>query len=224
MKWIALVGIALLMFYCSPKNIDKSEKNGNLSQLSSEGECDFTCLQAKAIAAENEGAFDSALEINEELRKLDPNNVTIFNTISGLHGSLGHYDQEIEWAKKALQVNPRYELAYINWGNALLAKKSYAQAKERFLQALAINPKSAPALYHLGLVADWQGQLDLALSYYQRAIAVDPTFEDPIYNAAAVLSNLRRYAEARNYLRLLLDLNPQDAQALALLQEIKFAS
>lgn len=224
MKWIALIGIVLLMFFCSQKNVNKSQKNANLPQLESEGECDSPCLQARAMAAENDGALDSALDINYELRKLDPDNLAISNTIAGLHGSMGHYDLEIEWAKKALQINPRYEPAYINWGNALLAKKSYSQAKERFLQALVINPKSALALYHIGLVADWQGELELALVYYQRAIAADPTFEDPIYNAAALLSNLRRYSEARNYLRLLLDLNPHDAQAKSLLQEIKLAS
>ena len=224
-KWVAIGLLVCVLGYCSrsPQRIDKTAAQAE--QHSDGGECDAVCLQAKAlraeaIQAEDEGDAEKALRLNQELAQLDPNNPAVENTVAGLQGTLGRYDEEIAWAKRALQSNPRYEQAYINWGNALLAQKQYAKAKERFSQALAINPQSAIAHYHLGLALDWEGQLEQALISYQKALSLDARFEDAYYNAATVLANLRRYPEARRYLQQLLEFNPQDAQARALLQEL----
>ena len=212
--------IVCALAYCSrsPKRIDVN--TSRTEQQLEQGDCDATCLQAKAMQAEGEQDYEKALGLNEQLSQLEPNNAAVENTVAGLQGTLGRYDQEIAWAKRALASNPRYEQAYINWGNALLAQKQYAGARERFSQALAINPQSAIAYYHLGLALDWEGHLEQSLGAYQKAIALDSRFEDAYYNGAAVLANLRRYAEARRYLQQLLEINPQDAQARNLLQEL----
>ncbi|QWD63389.1 tetratricopeptide repeat protein [Polynucleobacter sp. MWH-UH2A] len=219
-KWVAIGLLVFVLGYCSrsPRPVDKASLQAE--QRLEDGECDAVCIQAKALQAEDDGDLEMALTLNQELAQLDSGNPAVENTVAGLHGALSRYDEEISWAKRALQSNPRYEQAYINWGNALLAQKQYAKAKERFSQALVINPQSAIAHYHLGLTLDWEGQLEQALVFYQKALSLDSRFEDAYYNAATVLANLRRYPEARRYLQQLLDLNPQDAQARALLQEL----
>ncbi len=153
-KWLIIGLVICILGYCSRSNQRTFDSNAQTELRPEQQQCDADCLQAEAMQAEIVRDYEKALELNQELAQLLPNNAAAENAVAGLQGILGRYEEEIAWAKKALSSNPRYEQAYINWGNALLAQKQYANAYERFSRAQAINPQSAMALYHMGLTLE----------------------------------------------------------------------
>lgn len=86
----------------------------------------------------------------------------------------GRYDDALARFKTALQ-NPLYrtpELASLRAGECALRKPDRALAEQHFRQALARNPRLAPALYHMAQISFDAGQALSARGYLQRYFEV----------------------------------------------------
>jgi tetratricopeptide (TPR) repeat protein len=70
------------------------------------------------------------------------------------------------------------------------------EAKQFYLEVLAINVKHAKSLYGIGLIAHETGNLDAAARMMQRAIAVDPKEAEYRASLGAVLREQRKLDEA----------------------------
>ncbi len=87
------------------------------------------------------------------------------------------------------------------------------------------NPKPASAsVYNLGLKSYEQGDIPSAISFFKRAIDLDPTFVDAYYNLGAIYKKQKSYSEATNLFHKAVDLNPKDTEALYELSACYFAS
>src|SRR4051812_11609233 len=71
-------------------------------------------LIKQALAREDAGDLRGAIEVYKRLLQLEPKDVRAMNTIAGLYGKLGDFEEEIGWAKKAIAENPQFQFAYIN--------------------------------------------------------------------------------------------------------------
>ena len=87
------------------------------------------------------------------------------------------------------------------------------QAKQLYLQVLAIDVRHAKSLYGLGLILHQIGNLDAAASIMRRAIAVNPN--DAAYHASlgAVLLDQGKMEEAKPHLERSLALKPDSTEA-----------
>lgn len=73
------------------------------------------------------------------------------------------------------------------------------------------NPKPASAsLYNLGLKSYEQGDLKSAISFFKRAIDLDPEFVDAHYNLGAIFKKQRDFSLAINALQKAYNINPKD--------------
>src|SRR5207302_1408846 len=82
--------------------------------------------------------------------------------------------EAIEILGRTKQVGPpTYELAF-NFAGMYLLKKDPTRALEYYDQALALNPKSIAALKQAAGIAEEQGELEHALSYWIRAKKIEP--------------------------------------------------
>ncbi len=72
---------------------------------------------------------------------------------------------------------PSYELAF-NLAGVYLLKKDFGRALEYYDQALSLNPQAIPALEQAAGIAEGQGELEHALSYWIRAKKIEPN--DPL--------------------------------------------
>ena len=66
------------------------------------------------------------------------------------HFKAGNLDQAITDYTRALEINPRYDVAYNNRGIAYRQKGQYDQAISDYNRALKINPRLAEAYYNRG--------------------------------------------------------------------------
>lgn len=178
-------------------------------------------LKQQAIQLEEAGDLAGAMAVNQRLLLLKPDDVAVMNTIAGLYGVQHQYQQEIEWADKALAIDTAYAPAHINRGNALAALGRIDEAKTAFQRVIQVAPDNPLGPYSLGVLAERQGQIESALAWCQQSIKIDPTFENGWFNAAAMYANLRRWGEATTALQKIAALNPEADDALRMLQIVQ---
>jgi tetratricopeptide (TPR) repeat protein len=195
-----------------------SQKSGGDASLQ---DATIARLIKEGIAREDAGDLKGAIEINQKILQLDPRNIYVMNTIAGLFGKLGEFEQEMAWAQKAIAINSQFDLAHINSGNALAGLKRYNEAAEAYNKAIRINPKNPLGIYSLGVMEEDQGNFKKALEFYRQSIQIDPKFENGYFNLAAMHANLKQFEEAIAVLKKLIELNPQSEDAKAMLRQIE---
>ena len=121
---------------------------------------------------------------------------------------------------------PHFAMAYVGLGEALLDRGEKASAMASFGQAQAINDASAGRHNEIA-VALTQGtptkeQLEEALSHLHTAVILNPGLVEPRINAARILIQLGRAAEAEPLTRDTLRLSPNSIPARQTLAESLF--
>ena len=97
----------------------------------------------------------------------------------------GEYDSAVGDYNRAIELNPKDALAYLNRGRAYYNKTSYDLAIVDFTKAIEINPKSLPAYLNRGEAFEKKDDLQKALGDYQKAVELDA-------NNESAKNNLRR--------------------------------
>jgi tetratricopeptide (TPR) repeat protein len=100
----------------------------------------------------------------------------------------------------------------ISAGIASQGAGQYAAAAQYYEKAVALQPKSAVALYNLGDVEQLQNLDAAAKSHYLAALAVDPNFISALYNLATLEANSSPI-EAEALYEQVIKLSPSDADA-----------
>jgi tetratricopeptide (TPR) repeat protein len=80
--------------------------------------------------------------------------------------------------------------------------------------SLACNPRDWWAHYGLGTLHQGSGQVDKAIEYYQRAIAIQPDEPLPHYNLGVALASVNRLDEAVEEYKKTLEFQPNNAVAM----------
>ena len=208
--------LILLLFAYADVMLAQQESNATSSQSP-----EATSLIKQAFAREDAGDLKGAIEVYQKLLQLEPKDVRAMNTIAGLYGKLGDFEEEMVWAKKAIAENPQFHLAYINYGNALGSLGRVDEARAAFEKAVQLDPKEPLAVYSLGVLAEQQEDYKTALELYKKSTELDPKFENGYFNLAATYANLKRFDEAIAALKKLLELNPRAEDAKAMLADIE---
>lgn len=101
---------------------------------------------------------------------------------AGAHFNLGMAygamanDQEIGEYQRAIEIDPDYVPAYLNWGGALFAKGQYEQAIDLYRRGINVNPLNASLHYSLSLALDKAGKKGEAQSELTLAQKIDPKY------------------------------------------------
>lgn len=178
-------------------------------------------LIKQAILLEDSKQFARAIAKYEEVLKLEPKDFAAMATIAGLYGKMEMPKEEVIWAKKAIDTNPKFYQAHINHGNGLAMQGLFSDALKSYDAAAKLAPTNPLPVYSMGVVAEEQRDLPKALTYYKRSIELDPKFEDGLFSAAAMHANLKQFAEAKALLKKLLEMNPKDEDARQMLAQIE---
>ena len=110
-------------------------------------------------------------------------------------GNLGAAQTSLETATR---LRPRLVEAILELGNLLIVRQEFAAAKETLQRAVEVTPESAEAHNLLGLARLRAGDASGAVPYFERALALDPTLANAIYNLALGLRDLGRIEQSRD--------------------------
>lgn len=98
-------------------------------------------------------------------------------------------------------------------GTFLLSSKVFAQSPNP--QNDSKNPKPASAsVYNLGLKSYEQGDTTSAITFFKRAIDIDPDFVDAYFNLGAIYKKQKSYYNAIQAFQKVVDLSPEDNEAV----------
>jgi tetratricopeptide (TPR) repeat protein len=101
--------------------------------------------------------------------------------------------------KQQLEANPNDPAVLGELGNLYMDAAHYPQAIDYYERAVRIRP-DANVLTDLGICYRNAGKLDTALETFRQARKIDPGRWQALFNEAIVLSDLKRYDEARSVL------------------------
>jgi tetratricopeptide (TPR) repeat protein len=131
---------------------------------------------------------------------LDPANDAALGGMFQLYSRVAQYEKLQPFLDRGLKAKPDSQMLLMLSGNCLMAQEHWAEAKSRFEQALAKDPKNAAALVNRGSALHHLGDAKAAIEDYRRAIGLDPKGVEAPVNLATALEAENRAAEARDVL------------------------
>jgi tetratricopeptide (TPR) repeat protein len=124
---------------------------------------------------------------------------------------------------RALAIHPGFPQAHNNLGVLLAAEGGIEAALDHFSRAVAHRPDFAEAHYNMANTLLAAGAPDKALAHYQRVLDIDPAYKHAalIYRRlGAIMLRKRKTAEAAEYLRQALSLDPGHVETTEMLAGI----
>ncbi len=101
-----------------------------------------------------------------------------------------------------------------NFGNRCLSEKRYAEAKERYKLALALEPPFAAGWYNLAVTEYDMNDFAAAERHWKKALLYKPDYVEAKVNLANLYIQERKFKQAGELLNSALNLAPLDAFAL----------
>ncbi|MDF2984542.1 MAG: Tetratricopeptide 2 repeat-containing protein [Eubacterium sp.] len=110
--------------------------------------------------------------------------------------NLGNYDLAIIHYDKAIQLEPLYDLAYNNKGNALSQLGKYEEAMKCYDKAIEISPEFSNAYFNKAIVSEKLNKKEEAIKYYLKVIELNPYNSNALHQAGYLLKQAGRNDEA----------------------------
>ncbi|MDH5252729.1 MAG: tetratricopeptide repeat protein [Nitrospira sp.] len=132
------------------------------------------------------GDLANAAQYAEEVGEGAGQDVQLLTQMAGILTGAGKSERALRLLDKAIRHAPERGEAYFSKGIILLNQKQIAQAEQTVKEGLKHTSDSPVGYYYLGRISIESGNTEQALDSFDRAIAVNSSFE-PAYLAQASL-------------------------------------
>lgn len=156
---------------------------GPLSRTSDLGAYDYYLRGREFLAMHRDDANEQAISLFREALALDPAFATARASLAEALAYRGYVHQRggeaplleaIDEAERTVERNASLGQAYYAKATALTGLGRFAEARAAAEQALLASPHSSDAAFAAGYIAELEGDLIGAASYYTRALEIDP--------------------------------------------------
>ena len=114
--------------------------------------------------------------------------------------------------RKALEIKPDFENAYVSAGSALMLMGQIDQAIEYYKKALELRPNSAEDWSNLATAQLKRGEPEEVIADYKKAVALKPDSAELQYNLGRALADNREWNDAIGYYRAAIRIQPNEAR------------
>lgn len=101
---------------------------------------------------------------------------------------IGLYEPAEKQFLRAIEIDPKFDLAYFNLGLIKALQKNVPKAMEYFDKTLELNPKDATVYRNLGAIYDKLGEPEKSFKAYQAALFYRPEWSDARFKVASTLA------------------------------------
>lgn len=179
---------------------------GNLAEI---------CRQ-QGLLAEGEAAARHATQ-------REPGLVMAWNNLGIILQESGRHADSVACLERVAQLQPHSPEALNNLGNAYTGVNRLDEARQHYVQALALRGDYAEAHSNLAFVLRELGDYEAAANAGQRAIECNPRLANAYINLAEIEAARSRPAQALQWIEALLAFAPSHPQALELRTRLRTA-
>ncbi len=157
------------------------------------------------------GESEKAIDLYERAIALKPAYAAAHSNLGNIYKERSEWDKAIACYRTALQNDPNLTQALNNLGLALMDGTSdIPGARTCFKQILSRNPNDVTALTHMGLTYCIKGAFSEALEWYEKALALEPSYRDALNDKGSALKALCRVEEALSCYERAKEMTPND--------------
>lgn len=131
-----------------------------------------------------------------------------------------NYDKAEELYIAAIKIDSKSAVAYRGLGDTYLAKGSLEEARQTYRFLLQLEPDDDSVIVKLAEVAESQGDLEEAITYYQQAVVINDSFSPRFYHLAELLIKIKQPETAKEAIIQAIELEPKNPKYLDLLIEL----
>lgn len=148
-----------------------------LAQPESDSKKAAYAMLIEAIELMDDGKIEESIELLEKAQKVDPEDDIIYPyEIALAYTKKEDYKQSIKILKKLLKRDDVYDQVYQLLGNSYSLSGKAKKAIATYEKGLSLFPASGPLHLERGTMELKEDRLDKALYFYEKGIAVQPTF------------------------------------------------
>lgn len=171
----------------------------------------------KGITLASRGQLAQAQVVLEGARKLEPGNTDILTVLGKVKARIGENAAATELFRKVVTLRPNSASAHVDLAISLADQSQLQAALQQINQALKLAPGSAVAhLNRARLLADLN-RPHAARKEFARAATLSPSNPGIYFNWALLEQKSGNYAKESSLLRILIKLQPRNAEAYRLL-------
>ena len=154
------------------------------SQAVSNDKTNIDYLLKRGEAKFKSGKGILAIQDFNKVIQLDAENSQAYALRSAIYVNMKDYKGAIEDCMKALEIDPKNELAYVRMGDAYFSQDpaDYIEAMKAYNYAINLNPKNKTALHNRGIakkeLKDYHGAID----DFNKAIILDAEYGSAYMN------------------------------------------
>ncbi|MBV8436413.1 MAG: tetratricopeptide repeat protein [Silvibacterium sp.] len=144
--------------------------------------------------------FEDAIPLLESGLKIAPQRTDLTAALGESYFMSGKVDKAIEVFEKLVKMDPSAR-PYLYLGISYQNLGRFDEATHYFQEGLKLNPSDSACLFHLGYIAERQGNDESAEAKFQAVLRSNPEFPDALLELANLRMTKKRYAEAAELLR-----------------------
>ncbi len=168
-----------------------------------------------------DGSIDRTVFKDESAVTLSRNYASAHLQLAYVYHQRGQLDRAIGEMERVQRMFPDFADVLIPLGGFYMEKRDTAKALELFRGLAQRRPDNPEVRYYLGITLAFQRDLAGALREFDAAIRLDPTYVRPYYGAYYTLGQAGQTEQALGYLQRLVEANPGEQQAQAILQMMR---
>jgi tetratricopeptide (TPR) repeat protein len=168
-------------------------------------------LRSRVAFLRKDRRFSEAEEAAQAARRLRAKDPDVHVTAGWLFVKLGRYQEAVDCADRALELDPENPWALRSRMVFLRVARRFTEAEEATRTARELRPRDPDVHVEAGWLYDALDRFQDALPCFNAALDIDPIHAEALEWRTTALRKLRRYDEAEQSARNAIDLRSEDA-------------